>query len=118
MQERMMDVSRFPFWLGVSGGVIGILVLIWAYVPLLSEPWMPSDALTIISAFYVFFLIFPVVGMICGMTGRTRKAGIVMMCCGGIELFLDLFSVGIVAGVFFLEGGFIIYRTAKPDHLP
>lgn len=107
-----MEVSRYPFWLGLSGGIISIFVRIWAYLPLRSAPWMNADAGTIILGFYVFSLIFPVVGMICGMTGRTRKAGIVMMCCGGIEVFLELFSVGIVAGIFFLAGGFIIYRTA------
>jgi hypothetical protein len=107
------DVDRRPFWLGLSGGVIGILVTFWNFLPLIPLVQSDTNAGTVISGFYLFSLIFPIIGMVSGVTGKNKNAGILMICCGVIELFLLFFSVGILTGIFFIIGGFILYRNAN-----
>ena len=115
MQDSIIDSNRPPFWLGLCGGAVGIYVCIREYVSISTNAWMNTDTGHLILGFYLVSLVIPVAGMICGVTGKTRKAGIVMAGCGILESFLNLFSVGILAGIFFIAGGFILYQEVKTD---
>jgi VIT1/CCC1 family predicted Fe2+/Mn2+ transporter len=71
-----------------------------------------STATMILFGLTIATFIFSIIGMISGIFGNNKKWGILMVCCGIIVLFTTYF-VGILATIFFLIGGIILYKNDK-----
>jgi tetratricopeptide (TPR) repeat protein len=104
-------IDRRPFWLGLFGGVIGILMslvgfLLDAIYALIGRN--PGSAAWLTTA----SLVFSIAGMICGMTGRTRNAALLMIICG-IVVLVATQGWGILVTIFFVVGGYILYENEK-----
>jgi tetratricopeptide (TPR) repeat protein len=114
---KKSDIDRRPFWLGIFGGIIGILVgLVGLFFVALVSYSRSHDTATIFGlplyAMTLATFIFTITGMVSGIFGNTKKWGILMACCGIIILFTTYF-VGILATIFFVIGGIILYKNEK-----
>jgi tetratricopeptide (TPR) repeat protein len=106
------DVDRRPFWLGLFGGIIGILVSLLGFVLTGLSALTNSSATMILLGLTIVTIIFSLIGMVSGISGKSKKSGILMIFCGIIILFTT-YIVGILASIFFIVGGFIIYKNAE-----
>ncbi len=108
------DIDRRPFWLGLFGGIIGIFVAFLGFVlaGFASLGSGGEEAAAVLLVLTLITVIFSLIGMICGITGKSKMSGIFMIFSGIIILLVTIF-VGFIASLFFIAGGYILYKNAE-----
>ncbi len=110
---EIAKLDRRPFWLGLFGGAVGILVGLLGFALTGLSLFGKSKETTALLAVLTFLVIlFSLIGMISGLIGHSKRSGILMILSGIIVLLCSYF-VGFLASIFFVVGGFIQYRNTR-----
>jgi tetratricopeptide (TPR) repeat protein len=115
----MNAIDKRPFWLGLIGCTIGILVacvgflltlLLGMFTILGLGKGETATGILFLAVLVTFIL--SIVGLIAGIYGNNKKWGIVMVICG-VAIFFTTYFVGILASICFVIGGVILIENFK-----
>ena len=94
------------FWLGIIGGILGILIAMVVYV--IAFNFDTSLYTNVAGAF-----IFSIVGMAGGILEKRKMLGAALMFIGGVGVLISISFYGILTLVLFVVGGIIILMQKK-----
>jgi hypothetical protein len=99
------------FWLGIMGGILGILVAMGVY--LIAFNYVSSYYTNAAAAF-----VFSIVGIAGGILEGRKILGAVLMFIGAIGIILSLGFYGILTFILFLVGAIVILMQKKQVAAP
>jgi hypothetical protein len=104
--------SRKAFWLGLIGGIIGIIVALGVgFIGSLGEAFGETDQGLYILAFLAF--VFSIMGMIGCFLESHRLAGGITMIIAGIGILVSTSMFGALSAILFVIGGILMISDSR-----
>lgn len=94
------------FWLGIIGGILGILIAMGAYL-------IAFNGTESLYANAALAFIFSMVGIAGGILEKRRTLGAALMIIGAVGFLLSTSFYGILVFVLFLVGGIVILMQKR-----
>lgn len=108
--------SRKAFWLGLIGGIIGILAGLFAgFVASVGEAFVGDSYGLYTNA--ISAIGFSIMGMVGGFLETWKKAGGIMLILAAIGIFVSVSMFGLLSAILFFVGGALMLSDVRKENL-